>query len=99
MGKHIDPMTLSKEELAEKLVEFSGENNFLMEKIAEQITETFNVMRGQINTLKVICLRNHENQGMIDAFNKVTDSMIETFCELLISDKEIEDVRKLMDDE
>ena len=92
-----DPSEMTRAELQQKLIEESSENSFLLEKTAEHINDTFNLLGSKIHVLKTIVLKD-QNQKMIQNYNKVTEGLIEKMCELIISEEDINKVKKMLDD-
>ena len=95
----IDPSEMKREELEAALITTSAENKFVLEHLSEEIQHTHNALTRQVTILKAVTLAQIGNQGMIDAYNKVTEQLIEQLCSLLISEKDIDNVNKHLENE
>ena len=95
----IDPSNLSREELEAALITTSAENQFVLEKLSEEIQETYNALARQVTILKAVTLGQIGNQEMIDSYNKVTEKMIEQLCALIISEEDVDNVKKHLENE
>ena len=95
----IDPSEMTREQLEVALITTSAENKFVLEHLSEEIQHTHNALARQVTILKAVTLAQIGNQEMIDAYNKVTEKMIEQLCSLMISEEEIDNVNKHIENE
>ena len=95
----IDPSEMKRAELEAALITTSAENKFVLEHLSEEIQHTHNALARQVTILKAVTLGQVGNQGMIDAYNKVTEQMIEQLCSLMISEEDVDNVKKHLENE